>query len=296
LRSSCWTSAGVSAGIDLSFALWPQLEGNELASQAISRLNYHPVPPVDAGTPENTEDQVLDMMHQTYDYAMLAWGEALFGRRTNLNRRIASLALVILLHGLLFAVLMSVRAVRPPMEKSKLAVLLLADATPDRTEKPPGLPSPRLIVPVPVVSVDLVVEMPVSVAEEAPAAGPQQVEPVASGSDGMTGDTADSASSAAPEPMALANELAVQCPERTPPRYPGQSRRQREQGEVRLRVELDESGRVDHVAIVSSSGFPRLDEAAVSAIGSWHCRPALKDGKPVRAAALQSLVFKLQRN
>jgi transcriptional regulator GlxA family with amidase domain len=66
-----WTSAGVSAGIDLSVALLAEIEGNDAAREAITRLNYHPAPPIEAGTPEKTDDLVLDMMHQMYDYGML---------------------------------------------------------------------------------------------------------------------------------------------------------------------------------------------------------------------------------
>lgn len=66
-----WTSAGVSAGIDLSLALLANLKGEGAGQDAVSRLNYHPAPPVAAGSPEKTDDLVLDMMHQMYDYAML---------------------------------------------------------------------------------------------------------------------------------------------------------------------------------------------------------------------------------
>lgn len=66
-----WTSAGVSAGIDLSFALIAQLRGEPAAHAAMMRLHYRPTPPIDAGSPEKTEDLVLDMMVQMYDYVMV---------------------------------------------------------------------------------------------------------------------------------------------------------------------------------------------------------------------------------
>lgn len=66
-----WTSAGVSAGIDMSFALIDQLKGRSYLEYAMLRLEYHPQPPIDAGSPEKTDDLVLDMMHQMYDYIML---------------------------------------------------------------------------------------------------------------------------------------------------------------------------------------------------------------------------------
>jgi transcriptional regulator GlxA family with amidase domain len=66
-----WTSAGVSAGIDMSFGLIAQIAGEALARAAMMRLHYHPEPPIEAGTPEKTEDLVLDMMQQMYDYIMV---------------------------------------------------------------------------------------------------------------------------------------------------------------------------------------------------------------------------------
>lgn len=92
----------------------------------------------------------------------------------------------------------------------------------------------------------------------------------------------------------LADELAVYCPQRTPPAYPPQSRRLREQGEVTLRVELDESGQVRAATVVRSSGSVRLDESAHDAVMSWRCTGARRDGRPVRAVAIQTLAFVLK--
>ncbi len=66
-----WTSAGVSAGIDMSFALIAELAGEATAQTTMMQLFYHPEPPIDAGSPEKTDDLVLDMMHQMYDYLMV---------------------------------------------------------------------------------------------------------------------------------------------------------------------------------------------------------------------------------
>ncbi|MFN3595369.1 MAG: TonB family protein [Thiobacillaceae bacterium] len=95
-------------------------------------------------------------------------------------------------------------------------------------------------------------------------------------------------------PVALGGELSVACPERTPPRYPSLSRRLGEEGTVVVHVELDEHGRVASARVVSSSGFVRLDEAALSAVKTWQCRPAERNGQPVRAVALQPFKFILQ--
>ncbi len=66
-----WTSAGVSAGIDLSIALLADIDGEDAAREAMLRLRYRPEPPATGGTPEKTDDRVLDMMQQMYDFLMV---------------------------------------------------------------------------------------------------------------------------------------------------------------------------------------------------------------------------------
>jgi protein TonB len=95
-------------------------------------------------------------------------------------------------------------------------------------------------------------------------------------------------------PVTLATELSVACPERTPPAYPSLSRRHNDEGTVTLTVELNENGQVVSARVNTSSGYPRLDEAALAAVRSWRCNPATRNGQPVRAVALQPFRFVLQ--
>ncbi len=67
-----WTSAGVSAGIDLSVAMIADIADETAARTAMLQTNYNPQPPIAGGSPEKTDDLVLDMMHQMYDYVMLS--------------------------------------------------------------------------------------------------------------------------------------------------------------------------------------------------------------------------------
>jgi protein TonB len=94
--------------------------------------------------------------------------------------------------------------------------------------------------------------------------------------------------------VTLASELAVTCTERTPPPYPPLSRRLGETGKVVLRVDLDETGRVSAAQVISSSGFNRLDAAALTAVKSWRCAPARRDGQAVRSVATQPFKFTLE--
>jgi protein TonB len=95
-------------------------------------------------------------------------------------------------------------------------------------------------------------------------------------------------------PVTLDAELSVACPEREPPVYPAQSRRRGEAGQVLLKVELDEHGAVAEARLQTSSGVLRLDEAALTAVRKWHCTPAMRNGRAVRAVALQPFNFVIQ--
>lgn len=97
-------------------------------------------------------------------------------------------------------------------------------------------------------------------------------------------------------PVALGGELSVACPARQAPVYPALSRRYGETGKVVLRVTLDESGKVAQATVDRSSGFPRLDEAALSAVRGWRCVPVQRNGRPVQASAMQPFNFVLEGN
>ncbi len=97
-------------------------------------------------------------------------------------------------------------------------------------------------------------------------------------------------------PVTLSSELSVSCPKLTAPDYPAISRRMGEEGKLVLRVELDENGHIDDAKVINSSGYERLDAAALTAVKSWQCNPSLRNGQPVRAVALQPFNFVLQGN
>ncbi len=79
------------------------------------------------------------------------------------------------------------------------------------------------------------------------------------------------------------------------PRYPIESRRAREEGTVRLRVLISPDGRVEQVTVAKSSGFDRLDDAALQAVRKWRFRPGTQAGTPVEAVGFLSIPFKLTR-
>lgn len=173
------------------------------------------------------------------------------------------------------AVTLFVNFIAPPPEPPK--------PEPPRPRRPSTPPPQRLVAQAPVVAAEEYVAPP-----PPPVPAPAITVPVAY--------KAPSVPAAPAGPVQLRGELAVACPERTPPRYPHHSRRLGEEGAVVLRVELAESGAVAAVRVQTSSGFERLDDAALEAVREWHCHPTVRDGQPVRAVALQPFKFVLQGN
>ena len=66
-----WTSAGVTAGIDMSLAIIDDLMGKKYTEGVMLDLEYNPQPLYDAGTPKKSEPIVADMMKEMYDMALL---------------------------------------------------------------------------------------------------------------------------------------------------------------------------------------------------------------------------------
>lgn len=66
-----WTSAGVTAGMDMSLAMIDDLMGRRYTEGVMLDLEYDPKPPYYAGVPEKAEPIVADMMKEMYDMALL---------------------------------------------------------------------------------------------------------------------------------------------------------------------------------------------------------------------------------
>ncbi len=64
------------------------------------------------------------------------------------------------------------------------------------------------------------------------------------------------------------------------PRYPAASERLQEEGTVTLKFLISENGQVLSGVVEKSSGYKRLDDAALAALSLCKFRPATVDGKP----------------
>ena len=194
--------------------------------------------------------------------------------------RAIGLVLVAVLHGAILYVLLSHRILVVPDEVVTLFVETLRPPAPVEKPKPVRMEKPRQIEK----------PRPQQLVAEAPVTSP--VEPVAPPP--APAPRIEAPTIAKPSgPVTLDAELALSCPGRVPPAYPALSRRLGEEGKTVLRVELDAQGAVTAAKVASSSGHPRLDQAALDAVQQWRCTPARRDGHAVRAVAMQPFRFVL---
>ncbi len=151
-----------------------------------------------------------------------------------------------------------------------------ATPAPPPQAQPKTLPQPRTptpltptLTPTPVVSSAASTTTAPTV--PAPAATPAAAPP--------TGNQRPSAASAAPAAVVLPSSDADYL-NNPAPVYPGMSRRMGEQGTAVLRVFINTEGRAEKAEIRTSSGYSRLDEAALATVQRWRYVPGKRAGVP----------------
>ncbi len=65
-----FTSAGVSAGIDMSLALINEIMGEKYTQMVMLDLEYDPQPPVKGGSEQNTDKQIVENVRSMYNSAI----------------------------------------------------------------------------------------------------------------------------------------------------------------------------------------------------------------------------------
>jgi periplasmic protein TonB len=119
--------------------------------------------------------------------------------------------------------------------------------------------------------------------EEAPVVPPSDVPMPAS----------NNAIAATPSETAPAVARELKTSSRPDPIYPAQSRRLNEEGTVRVKVLVDERGRPQEVSVAKSSGFERLDQAAIEAVRKWRFVAATDGRSPIMAWTQVAVTFQL---
>lgn len=206
---------------------------------------------------------------------------------------------ILALHGVALWGLLQVDAVRAAvLEVAPVFVDVLAQPEPPKPE-PPKPPPPQLPKPTPVAPPPPVIAAPAVATEPAPfVVPPPPVEPPAPTPVQTVSTPAPPAPPpppAAPAPKVIPAS-AVQYLEPPAPEYPRQSRRGNETGVVLVRAYIDSHGGASrNVAVEKSSGFSRLDQAAVAAVQRARFKPYTENGQPVEGWALIPINFELEK-
>jgi protein TonB len=196
-------------------------------------------------------------------------------------RRATVLAVSFALHLLLALLLADTLTQRShPQTANAMEVSLVDETRPPPS--PPELPSPELRqlaqvqVTVPEFTMELPVEAPpisAAVIDELPASPPVGT--------AVVGPVRTS--------IELLRSVAIST------YYPSQSLRLKEQGLVTNTFCVDANGKVISVQVTSSSGYKRLDEAAIRVTRDSGWKAGTLDGRPVESCAQHSLRFVLTR-
>lgn len=80
-----------------------------------------------------------------------------------------------------------------------------------------------------------------------------------------------------------------------PADYPPLSVRMNEEGRVLLQVDVSADGRPLDIVLKQSSGFTRLDQAAIKTVAQWQFKPAQQNGRAVASTVDVPLLFTLKK-
>ncbi len=198
------------------------------------------------------------------------------------SRRLTAIFLVVILHVVLLYGLKNGLA-RTAMEliTGPVEVKMIDEILPEDKEPPP--PPPKLETPPPFVP-------PPEIAIDIPADAPAPTTAIS---------VATNVRPTAPPPMAPAS--TGHTPPRSDPRrplaqpeYPPTARRLGQEGTVVLLIYVQTDGRVADVKVQKSSGFDKLDEAALrEAKRSWRFIPAKEGSTPVAEWGQFAVTFRL---
>jgi protein TonB len=208
------------------------------------------------------------------------------------------LAVAVLLHATVFAgIYWQSTQVVPPKVASLSVRMLPAAAEVAQPQPIPKPPVPKPVVPEPkkaeVKRVKTDAPAPVKAEPKPTEPKPEPVTEVA---------VPATASSAASDSVAAAPSAPIVAPRfdaaylnNPAPAYPMQSRRLNEAGRVLLRVQVSETGNATEVQLHQSSGYSRLDQAALDAVKRWRFVPARRGDVAISEWVIVPITFNLTR-
>jgi periplasmic protein TonB len=191
--------------------------------------------------------------------------------------------------------LLQISAVREAVRDAVPIFAGLIQPAPPAPEPP--APAPRPVIPSPV---QRAVPAPIVAAPPAPQPAPAEFVVEAPPPQAIVAPEVPAAPPSPPGPSAPVQQprtLSVtDVGYLTPPRivYPSLARRLGEEGRVTLRVLVDPGGVPAQILVASTSGYTRLDTAAVEAIRRTRFRPYSEDGFAQTVWVLVPFVFALE--
>jgi protein TonB len=226
-------------------------------------------------------------------------------------RIVTAVVLVLVAHAVLVVIALTMRdkPLPKPVELRAITAELLSPPAPpvaapaaiQSTPTPPPKPTPPVHLEKPKVQ-----PRPTPVTKPTPtplpeAAAPSQHE-IASPEPAPPAPPAPAAPAEAAAPAAGKPTLALSAPKSVShldcsivaPDYPALSRRRGEAGTAYVRFVVGLTGKIENVELKKSSGFDRLDDAALSAMRSSSCKPYLENGQAIRATYTQPFEFGLK--
>jgi periplasmic protein TonB len=229
---------------------------------------------------------------------------------SGIDRRVVAAGVaVVALHAILLTVLVTMRnnpLPRPVEVRAITAQLLSAEPAPvaapvavESTPTPPRpvppkpvakpkvqprvQPAPKPVQPMPQSEAPSPIAAPVPDPTPAPPAPPAPAEPAAA-APAVGRPTMEIA---APKNVSTANCAMIQAA------YPAVSRRHNETGRALVSFVVGVTGRIENITLKKSSGFPRLDDAALEAAHASTCQPYKENGLAIRVAFIQPYDFVL---
>lgn len=216
------------------------------------------------------------------------------------------LAGVVLIHAGILAVILNLpKTTQPITPPAPLYVRLIEPAASQPELAPPAVapklqPPPTPSVPPPVLAAPPAPLRPIPEAVK-----PKPVEPArpdisrpeaqAAPTSTPTPTAAEAPKPAPPPPLPVTQpRFNADYLDNPKPPYPSASRRMGEEGEVRLRVHVDSAGTAQQIEVVRSSGFPRLDQAALDTVRQWRFIPARQGDQPIPAWVIVPIQFSLR--
>jgi protein TonB len=95
------------------------------------------------------------------------------------------------------------------------------------------------------------------------------------------------------DPVRVGPRFATPASKLRPP-YPPEKLEREEEAALRLRLSIDERGRVVSVEPVGATDRAFLEAARRHLIANWRYRPATEDGRPVPSSTVVTLRFELR--